>query len=188
MYLGLLNFSNLLVFGVAGLVATVSPDPESRPPLPSEVRFADFAAPPGLPDKEVADRVYEALRLPLSGPVPEWAIRRDGEGRLLLNFYTVNGPHRVTVLPEEDRLRIETRRNGFWRYLSNLHATTLRESRDDWRIRLWTYNIELAIWSLIAMVVSGLYLWLASRPRYRLAVNAFFAGNGAFLLLYVLTR
>jgi hypothetical protein len=188
-YLGLLNFSHLIVFGIAGLVATFSPPPGERQPEPGPVRHVAFTARPDWTDKEVADAVYEALRLPLTGPVPEWAIRRDAEGRLLLNFHTVNGPFRVTVLESEGRLRIETLRNGFWRYVSNLHATLrVHDHSGDWRVGLWTWYVEVALWSLIAMALSGLYLWLSSRPRFRTAFWLLLGGSALFIVLYVLTR
>ena len=58
----------------------------------------------------------------------------------------------------------------------------------DWRVRLWAFYNEVAIWALITMALSGLYLWLASRPKYRWAWVSFLTGSGAFAVLYVLTR
>jgi hypothetical protein len=49
------------------------------------------------------------------------------------------------------------------------------------------YN-EVAIFALIFLSLSGLYLWLSSRPRHRLAQLSFFAGTGWFLVLYWLSR
>jgi len=55
-------------------------------------------------------------------------------------------------------------------------------------VRLWAWYNRFAIWSLIAMAITGTYLWLASRPRYRVAQYSFAGGAGAFILLYALTR
>ena len=188
MYLGLLNLSNLVVFGIAGLHATFEPAPEEREPRVEREWEVAFAAPPGLTDKQVADLVHAELDLPLTGPVPEWAVRRDPDGVLRLNFHTPSGPHRVRVAEAEGRLHVETVRNGLGRYLSNLHATVPRYAGPDWRIRLWSYNVEFSLWSLLAMAVSGLYLWLATRPRNRAAVNSLAGGSAVFVLLYLLTR
>jgi hypothetical protein len=38
------------------------------------------------------------------------------------------------------------------------------------------------------MSISGVYLWLASRPRYRPARFVFALGCGSFILLYAVTR
>lgn len=189
MYAGLLSFSNFVAYGIAGLVATFSPPPEQRR-LAGETRYVPFTVPAGLTDKALADSIYRLLDPPLAGPIPEWAIRRDDAGHLLLNFYTVNGPHRVTVLEEENRLRVETMRNSVWRFLSNVHATTVRDAErvPDWRLKLWAYHNEIALWALSFMALSGVYLWLATRPRLRFALAAFLGGSGAFLLLYGLTR
>src|SRR5438093_7382802 len=119
MYLGLLNFSILLVFGIAGLAATFDPGPERRARPEPVVRYQPFAAGGSLGDTEVADAVYRSLALPLSSPVPKFALRRDRDNNLTLDFYTVNDVSRVTVLERENRLRIETTRASLWRFLDN---------------------------------------------------------------------
>jgi len=91
-------------------------------------------------------------------------------------------------LEKENRIRLEMRRTTFANYLNALHTTTINSNSPDWRIRWWTYYNEFSIWSLIAMSVSGVYLWLASRPWYSPARYAFALGCGVFILLYALTR
>jgi len=188
MYLGLLNFTNLLVFGIAGLTATFQAAPESRQRPEPALRYEAFTAPATIADKEVADLVYQRLNFPLSAPPQPWSFRRNRENNLAVDFYTANGIYRVIVLERENRLRIETTRNSLWQYLNNLHATTIRERSGDVRIRLWSYYIEFAIWSLGAMVLSGIYLWLSSRPGHRVALACLVLGSGAYVLLYALTR
>jgi hypothetical protein len=93
------------------------------------------------------------------------------------------------VLEDEDQLRIETLRNGFWRYVSNLHATLrVHDHSGDWRVGLWTWYVELALWSLILMALSGLYLWLSSRPRLLPALWLLLGGSALFIFLYMITR
>ena len=188
MYCGLLNFSILLVFGIAGLTATFEQAPENRPRPQPTARFENYTAPPGADDKQVADDVHRFLNLPLTNRLPKGALRRDEQNNLQLNFYTINGIERVTVLEKEDRLRIETLRVSLWRYLDHLHSTTSGARTPDLRIRLWGYYNEFAIWSLIGMALSGLYLWLSSRPGYRPAQAVVLAGSGFFVALYLLTR
>jgi len=38
------------------------------------------------------------------------------------------------------------------------------------------------------MAISGTYLWLASRPGYRIAQYSFAGGAAIFILLYIVTR
>jgi hypothetical protein len=38
------------------------------------------------------------------------------------------------------------------------------------------------------MVLSGIYLWLATRPGYRIAAACFASGTLGFLVLYAITR
>lgn len=186
-YLGLLNFSTLLVFGIAGLTATFHAGPErSRTPL--AMRYMDFAPPPNASDAQVAASIYETVRIPLSAPIPNFAIKRNRDHQLALDFYTLNGIHHVTLLESERRLRIEAERTNLWFFLDNAHATTQGGNPPDWRVRWWGYYNEVAIWCLLAMGVSGVYLWLASRPGFRWAQISLAAGGAAFLVLFFLSR
>jgi hypothetical protein len=187
MYLGLLNFVALTVFGIAGLTATTQSGP-GRPPDVAEARYQPFTVPTEATDKQVADGVFEALKIPLSNPIPKQAIRRNDENQLVLNFYTINGPYRVTVLEKEARVRVERMSNSAPRFLSNAHSVTQAGNSRYLRLRLWAWYNEFAIWSLLAMSISGVYLWLASRPGYRWAQVSFAAGTAAFVILYAATR
>jgi hypothetical protein len=187
-WLGLLSFTVLLVYGITGLSVTLLPAPEARPQREAVTEFVHFRVPPNLTDKQVADRVWEALKLPLTNPAPEWSLRRDAENNLTMGFYTPNGPTRVTVLEREGQLRLVRERAAWPAFLNNLHASTLRDLPVDWRMRAWVAYNEFALFALIFMSLSGVYLWLSSRPRHRLAQLGFFAGTGSFLALYWLSR
>ncbi len=186
--LGLLSFTILLVYGITGLSVTMLPAPEARPRRQAAAEIVDFRVPPNLTDKQVADRVWEALKLPLTNPAPEWSLRRDAANNLTIGFYTPNGPARVTVLEREGRLRLVRERAPWPAFLNNLHAGTLRDLPVDWRMRAWVAYNEFAIFALILMSLSGVYLWLSSRPRHLLARLSFVAGTGSFLALYWLSR
>jgi hypothetical protein len=187
MYLGLLNFVAITVFGVAGLTATMQPGP-GRPPAVADSRDQPFRVRADATDKQVADDVFEALNIPLSNPLPTQAIRRNDQNQLVLNFYTINGPYRVTVLEKEARLRVERMLNSTPRFLSNAHSVTQAGNSRYLRVRLWGWYNEFAIWSLLGMSISGVYLWLASRPGYRWAQVSFAAGTVVFIALYAATR
>ncbi len=188
MYTGLLNFSILFVYGASGLLLTAQPAPGNRPRPKPETRFVDFQVPAGLTDKQVADRVWETLQLPLTAPPQPQGIRRDPSNNLRFGFFTPSNAHQIVVLEKENRLRVETVRNDIWRYLFALHGTALGHPSTDWRIQAWAWYNEFAIWSLIGMVASGVYLWLASRPGFRWAQVSLAAGLGIFALLFLLTR
>ena len=187
-YFGLINFTNVMIFGIVGLWLAFEVAPAARPRVDPQVRYEEFAAQPGASDKDVADRVYERLRIPLSAPVPKFALQRDTEHNLTFTFYTVNGPSKVTVLESENRIKVEARRNSFAQFLNGLHEATTRNSRPALASRLWAIYNEFSIFTLLFLAVSGPYLWLASRPRMRLAQYSFGAGCAMFLVLYALTR
>ena len=186
MYLGLLNLSILLIFGIAGLTATFSVPGGRLNQLQQSrtIRYEDLTVPASL----IADRdVGEYVRQHLNLAAVEWTVQRDPDHNLQFNYYTHNGPRSVTLLEKENRLRIATTENLMWYFFDNLHATSRRDA-SDWRVRLWAFYNEVAIWALITMALSGLYLWLASRPKYRWAWVSFLTGSGTFAVLYVLTR
>lgn len=185
-YIGLLNFSNLIVFGIAGLVATFHSGLE-RKPASTTVRYENFTPAPGSTDPQIAHQIFDRFRFPLAQPVPDWTVHRDSRGDLPLEFYTVSTVHKVTYLASQARLRIEDEKANVWFFLDDVHTvTSLRQP--DWRIRLWAWYNNFAIWSLIAMALSGTYLWLASRPRYRIAQYSFAGGTAAFIALWFLVR
>ena len=188
MYLGLLVYVQFTIYGIAGLNATFEEPPAEREPFPSSLSSIEYRLPADASDKEIADEIYALLDPPLAGPVPEWALARTSDGHLRVNFYSMNGPTRVTVLADEGRLEIERVRNSFARFLSNAHATTFREYTGDARLFLWATMNELGIWSLLFLALSGVYLWLASRPRLRLAVGSFAGGLAVFFLLWIVIR
>ena len=182
-----LTFTILVVFGIAGLWTTLQPAPPNRRRPEPQVRYEPFQAPANVSDKELAPLIYERIKPSLSLK-PGWFAHRDGSNDLFVDFYSVNGLTRVTVLERENRLKIEPGPNNLWQFLNNMHAVTLGEKPPDWRVRLWAWQNEFALWALSGMALSGVYLWLASRPRHAWALYSLGAGSAAFIVLYVITR
>ena len=166
-YCGLLSLSQLMVYGIAGLTASLQPALERPKPVRS-VRFVPFTPSPLSTDKQVADQVYIKLNLPLARPMPDWFLKHTPENDLQLDFYTINGIFRVIVLEKEQRLKIEEIRNNISLFLEDLHAGTARESEIR-LLRIWGLYNEFAMFSLIGLSVSGAFLWLSSRPKLRWA-------------------
>ena len=178
-YAGLLTFAQLIVYGIAGLTATFQPGLE-RPKNPQSIRRVPFAIAPNSTDKQVADDAFRTLKLPLTRPMPEWALRRTPDNHLLLDFYNINGIYRVTVLENEGRLRVEEIRNGFWLFLEDIHAATTGDAEAPGWIHAWGIWNEVAMWSLLLFCASGAYLWLAARARFVWAWATLAAGAVAF--------
>jgi hypothetical protein len=187
MYVGLFSFTSLVVFGLTGLVVTFQAGPQ-RSPAESQTRSIAFRAAPNASDREVAAAVYRRAQLPLAAPVPDWAVQRDAQHRLVLDFYTVNGIRKITVIEDEGRLRIDSVRNSLPDFINDVHAITLRWAAPDLRLKLWTWYNEIAIASLLVLCFSGAYLWLSSRPLYRLARYAVILGLVCFAAFCILTR
>lgn len=186
-YAGLLTFAQLVIYGVAGLVATMQPGLE-RPKVAHAVRYVPFTVPPSSTDQQVADAVYNHLRLPLTRPMPGWFLRRTPENDLRLDFYNINGIYRVVVLERENRLRIEEIRNSTALFLTDVHAITTGDAQAPRRVRVWAVYNEAAMWCLLAFCVSGVYLWLSAQARSWWAWASLAAGTMTFVASWMAFR
>src|ERR1051326_5627423 len=127
MYTGLLNFTILLVFGIAGLTATIQPPR----PQSGDIETREFQVPPNLTDFEAAGAAYRFLQLPLSQPPPRGAVHRDAENQVSFTTYSANGPRIVTLLEKEHRVRVDYRRNSIWHFFENVHGMLPRDATYD---------------------------------------------------------
>jgi hypothetical protein len=186
-YAGLLTFAQLMLYGIAGLVATAQAAAE-RPKVPHTIRYVPFTVPASATDTQVADEVYRTLQLPLTRPMPGWFLRRTPENDLLLDFYNINGIWRVVVLERENRLRIEAIRNSLGLFLGDVHATTIGDAEAPRLLRAWALYNEFAMWCLLAFCGSGVYLWLTAQARSWWAWASLATGTGSFAALWLAFR
>ncbi len=186
-YAGLLIFTQLIVYGIAGLSATFASGLE-RPKIPASVRYVPFTVPHSSTDKQVAELVYRTLNLPMNRPIPDWFLRRTADHHLLLDFYNLNGIRRVVVLEDEGKLRIENIHHSMWLFLGDAHAVTPADREAPRLVRIWSFWNEAGIWTLLGFCVSGVWQWMAYRPRYAWAWAAFAAGAISFAGLWVVFR
>ena len=186
-YAGLLTFAQLMLYGIAGLVATAQTAAE-RPRVPHTIRYMPFRAAASATDKQVADEVYRTLQLPLTRPMPDWFLRRTPENDLLLDFYNINGIWRVVVLERENRLRIEEIRNSLGIFLSDVHAITTGDAEAPRLVRAWALYNEFAMWCLLAFCCSGVYLWLTAQARSLWAWASLATGTASFAALWMTFR
>lgn len=184
-YLGLINFSLLIVFGLAGLVVTAEAPDIFRQKDGPAVTSREFTAPPGASDRDVGQLLAETLAPAHSGqPV----VRRNAANQLVAEFYSVNGLTRITLLESERRAQIQTYRNSIWRFIDNAHATTIGEQSRSGVVHAWAWYIELSIWSLVLMALSGVWLGVTARWKFRWTRVSLAAGCAAFVVLYWVAR
>jgi hypothetical protein len=184
-WVGLFNLTALLVFALTGLWAVV---PDLAMPDAAETSTVAYSAPGDFSDQQVAADLFTRLRLPLAGPVPEWAVRRNDANVLVLTYNSVNGAYQVTVDEPAHQALVAHRRNRVGEFLSQAHGTTLYRAEPDLRVRLWALYIDLSILGLLFMTGTGLWLWLTSRPRVWWAWLSFAGGAGLFAALWIVTR
>jgi hypothetical protein len=185
MYAGLLNFTILCIFGLAGLVVTAEAPDIFQPGNKSVVSALPFTAPPSASDKEVGTLIAARYR-PAKAGAPN--VRRNAQHQLVADFYSVNGLVRMTLVEGAGQLQVETRRNSIWRFFDNAHATTLQESVTHWAPNAWAWYIEISIWSLILMAVTGTWLGLTTRWNFWWTKASFAAGTVAFAVFYIVQK
>jgi len=61
-------------------------------------------------------------------------------------------------------VRIAQRRNSLFDFLSSMHTAHSGRGPSATPARLWGWYNELSTWAFLFMTVSGIYLWLATRP------------------------
>ena len=137
----------------------------------------------------VARQVYETLALPMSRPMPERALRRDAAGNLTFTFYTPNVDEKVTVDESRGVLVVRSRPVDAADFLNRMHATTRKAATGSGRLLAWwSYYVEFSVFIVLLLPLTGVYLWLAVKPRDRLAIVSFFGGLASFVLFWILVR
>ncbi|MCU1325922.1 MAG: hypothetical protein JWN34_1292, partial [Bryobacterales bacterium] len=144
-----------------------------------------FAAPPSASDEEVGALIAARYR-PAKAGQPN--VRRNARHQLVADFYSVNGLVRMTLLEGAGQLQVETLRNSIWRFFDNAHATTLQESATHWAPKAWAWYIEISIWSLMLMALTGTWLGLTTRWNFWWTKASFAAGTVAFAVFYVVQK
>lgn len=185
-YIGLLNFTILIVFGIAGLTATLERGEASLGNAETFTR--PFTPPANADDFQAAAAAYRFLNFPMSDPLPRQVVRRDAAGNVTFDAYAMNGRRVVTMLEKEGLLKVERQRRDFPTFLNEMHTVTVQNNSKQLVIRMWSWYTEFAIWSLLFMSATGVYLWLASRPGHRWAQVSLVLGAGIFSVLFIFSR
>ena len=187
MYAGLLTFTALSVWGATGILAVFLPAPgEWQPPgISKRVEFP-FEAPGNLDDKNLAKAIYDAAHLPMSGGY--YNIHRDDTGNLSFIAFAVNGPRDLTYVESQRRVRIDFRDASLADFISTMHTGHSHRGQPELVSHLWGYYNEFSTWAFFFMVISGLYMWLATRPTMRWALLLAGATTAVTLTLWVTTR
>ncbi len=164
MWSGLLTFAAFVVWGITGINAVFLPAPgDYKPPeISGEYEFA-FEAPGNLDDKELAKRIYESADLKMAGG--HYNVHRDDDQNLKFFVFTANGRRDLTYLEDEKRVRILLRATGLTGFFSVMHASHSRRGAPDLPARLYGVYNEFATWAFLFMSLSGIYMWIATRPE-----------------------
>jgi hypothetical protein len=185
--LGLVNLTIVLVWGVTGTYATFSAAESAEPPATS-VRTVAYTPKKSATDREVANEVFGLVAPPLAGKLPSLSTRRDADKNLVVTFYRPGAILNATVLEDQGQISVEQHVGSLAAYLNGMHEVTMNPERQSIGLRLWSYYTELSIWSLLAMGLSGVLMWLLSRPSQRTAQFCFGGGMLLFFIIYMAVR
>lgn len=185
MYSGLLTFTAFIVWGITGVHAVFLPE-EYKPPPVTSVREVAFQGRSDLDDQKLAQAIYESIKIPLAGG--RYNIHRDEQLNLAFNVFTINGGREVTFLEEKGIVRVAHRSNNVWGYLSSMHTAHSRRHRLTPAATAWGYFNEASTWAFLFMTFSGVYLWIATRPRLRWAQLSLAGMTVVMLALWIAIR
>lgn len=185
-YSGLLSYVGFTVWGIVGIWASFVPAPAERPRREAEVRTIAFQVDGSATDQEVIDDMILASGLPFIQPGRK--PQRDEEGRLQVRYFTPNGDRRILLLERENLLRIERTPRALGGFLNLMHMQTSRTHNPGWEVHLWGAYNQFSLWAVIFMTVSGLYMWLATRPRMAWALWTLGLGAALTVALYAALR
>lgn len=178
-YSGLVILVALLVSSLSGLHVMNKSDPREKAPV---VKTLPFNPPDGASDAEIAQLIREQFGFFQSKPVPHWAIDRT-DGVLTIPLWSPNGY--VTVRYQgggEAEVTIDE--FGFGEYVNQMH-THLPLGKRAIFAWIWSAYMELAIFGLAFLALSGVYLWAVTRPKLWWAGLSLAAGTGALVYFYV---
>ena len=168
MYSGLLTFTAFVVWGITGVHAVFLPAPgEFQPPPVTSVKEVAYQAQGNLDDQALSRAIYEAIDVPLAGG--RYNVHRDKESNLAFNVFTINGGREVTFLEDKGMVRIAHRSNDLLGYLSSMHTAHSRRHQLKAAVIAWGYFNEMSTWAFLFMTFSGVYMWIATRPKLRWA-------------------
>lgn len=177
MYAGLLTFTAFVIWGVTGVHAVFLPEPGGfTPPPVSSLKEVPFESDGSLDDKQLAEAIFNAIEIPLAGG--RYNVHRDENLNLAFNVFTINGGREVTFLEEQGVVQVAHRANDLLGYLSSMHTAHSGRHRLTPAASAWGYYNEMSIWAFLFMTLSGVYMWLATRPKIRWAQLSF-AGMAA---------
>lgn len=186
-YAGLLTFTAFIVWGVIGVAGAFAPGPDDyQPPDISETKEFPIAAPANLDDGNLARHIYDNLDIPLRGG--HYNIRREADGNLAFYVFTASGRRDVTYFEDRGIARIDIRQNSIFGFLSTMHTAFSRRGPQTRAARLWGYYNEFAGLAFFFMTVSGVYLWLDTRPGMRWAQVIAASSIGFSVVLWLATR
>jgi hypothetical protein len=145
-----------------------------------------MSVPPNLDDGKLARHIYDHLDIPLRGG--HYNVRREADGNLAFYVFTASGRRDVTYLEDQGIVRTDVRQNSIFGFLSTMHTAFSRRGPTTRAARLWGYYNEFAAWAFFFMTVSGVYLWLDTRPGMRWAQLIAASSIGFSVVLWLATR
>lgn len=168
MYAGLLTFTAFVVWGVIGIYAVFLPGPGNyQPPEISSIQEIPFEAPGDLDDTELARLIYETVDIPLAGG--HYNIRRDDDANLAFYVFTASGRRDISYVEDQRIIQIDVRQNDLFGFLSTMHTAHSNRGPRTTAARMWGYYNEFSVWAFLFMTISGVYMWLDTRPGMRWA-------------------
>jgi hypothetical protein len=170
------RFTALVRQLLAGLGATWVKAPGFEAPPARHFRVALDPA-PGATPRQLGDLAWERLAVPLASRPGDWALQPDAQGNITFKLHTFTSETEVRINRGSRQAEVSQRPLTFLETAVSLHAARIKPAADTFLpVAMWSWYVELSVWSLWVFLLSGLYLWLAVKPWRPLAVWSFVSG------------
>ena len=182
-YAGLLCSSYLLIFGISSL----NYNHDFGKPRNEKVTWERSLKIADMEDSmALSEAVRDALGL-IGWPLP-WETQRDERGSFRFGLSRPGKHYAIHVLFDENRVRVEETRKGFWVVINTLHGKMgVPSSRF---MSLWGAYTELCTWVVLFSAASGVYLWTRRQKERFIGWILLLGATGTclFLMSYVWWR
>lgn len=182
-YGGLICSSYFLIFGISSLNFNhnFGKTRETKVKWERSLQLVDTKD-----DAALSEAVRDALGL-IGWPNPR-DTRRDDRGNLHVGLDRPGKKYVIRVLFNENRVRVEETRTGFWPVLNTLHGPARVPSSPF--MAVWGWYTELSTWVVLFSAASGVYLWTRRQKErvigWILLVGA--SGTSLLFMIYVWWR
>lgn len=159
LYTGLQASIALLIFSIT--VLTLSTGHVEEPTVTHD-KFVGDTNTKGL---KLAISLYKQVGHQFEAVPKRWMVKVDEPGMLLVKFESPKGLRKIRLNKTNGDIEIRTWPSTFPQFINHMHQQSMGRRRltDSLWLWAWSFYIELSVFALFTLPVTGLYIWVAGK-------------------------